>query len=115
MVNENNNDNEDKDECGNKKSMFKCKYFHQDPDMTPNNYDLYLDYNSIPINIKLESKHDLYNQLKKYLPLSKRIHLNLETKGVPQNNIFNICTQTRITYKKKGNDGIIRDTVVNIK
>lgn len=112
MVNEENNG---KDECGNKLRLFKCKYFHNDPNMTPNNYDLYLDYNSIPINIKLESKHDLYNQLKKYLPLSKRIHLNLETRSVPKNNIFNIDTRTRISYLKKGNDKIIRNVVVDLK
>ena len=53
------------DECGNiKKTVTDCKRFHQDPYWTPNNFDLYFDYNNIPVNIPLESNHDLIRRLK---------------------------------------------------
>ncbi len=97
------------DECGNeikKNKRDKCKYFHQDPDLTPNNYDLFFDYNNIPANIPLEGKSDLIRQLKKCLPLSKRLHLNLETENISHDNAFNIYTRTKFVFKRLDeNDG----------
>ena len=91
------------DECENKKTVTKCKYFHHDPYMTPNNFDLYFNYTNIPSNIYVDGGHDLLKRLQKTLPLSKVLHLNLETKSSPQNNQINLYTYTRIRYKKKSN------------
>ena len=95
-------DNDEFDECGREINR-DCKYFHNDPDMTPNNYDLFFDYNSIPVNIPLQRKNDLVKELKKHLPLTKRIHLNMETETIPHNNQFNIYTRTKIIFTKKTN------------
>lgn len=87
----------------------KCKYFHQDPNMTPNNYDLYLDYNNIPVNIRLESKHDLLKQLKRHLPLTKRLHLQLEKENASETSNFNLYTKTRVIFTNENNETIMRD------
>lgn len=97
------------DECNNKKSDIKitCKHFHQEPYWTPNNYDLHFDYNNIPSNILLESQDDLRKRLQKKLPLSKILHLQLESKSVPCNNEIKCYTKTYIKFKKKRNDKTI--------
>jgi len=104
------------DECGNiKKKVKDCKYFHQDPYRTPNNYDLYFDYNSIPANIEYEGNVNLIRRLKKHLPLSKLLHLNMETKNVNHNDEFTLFTKTKVTFKRKNSDGSVEEVVVNLK
>ena len=84
----------------NKKINRKCKYFHHDPYMTPNNFDLYFDYNSIPMNIDVGATYDLNKRLQRVMPLSKKIHLNLENRESSQSNGFNINTRIRLSFKK---------------
>ena len=103
------------DECGNLRNK-ECKYFHQDPYRTPNNYDLYFDYNSIPVNIEVESATDLIRRLRRYLPLSKIIHLNMENKTISHNDEINLHTKTRLKLKKVDDiNGSVNDVVVELK
>ena len=80
------------------KKKSNCKLFHHDPYWTPNNYDLYFNYFDIPVNIGVEGSADLHYRLQKTLPLSKVLHLNLETKNVPQNNQINVCEKIKLKW-----------------
>ena len=94
------------DECNKLQSRSRhCKRFHQEPYWTPNNYELYFDYNNIPVNIGLEKFHDLRKRLQKQLPLSKILHLNLEMDSVQANNECNLYTKTYIKFKRKNSNG----------
>ncbi len=75
-----------------------CKYFHHEPYMTPNNYDLFFDYNSIPVNIKAEKPHDLRNRLQKLMPLTKFIHLNMDKDTLEEDNNIHLHTNLKISY-----------------
>ena len=110
MTNENNESGKCSDE-----SKKKCMYFHNDPYRTPNNYDLYFDYNNIPTNIELENTTDLLRRLKKHLPLSKLLHLNMENRNIPSNDEFKIHTKTMIKFKKKNVNGKIEEVVVDLR
>lgn len=75
--------------CGEVLLEKNCKYFHHEPYMTPNNYDLYFDYRKIPVNNILEPPHELKKRLQRHLPVTKILHLNLEDEYQPQyNNVF---------------------------
>lgn len=75
-----------------------CKYFHHEPYMTPNNYDLYFDYNNIPVNIQAQKPHDLRNHLQKLMPLTKYIHLNMDTDTLEESNNIHLHTNLKISY-----------------
>ena len=75
-----------------------CKYFHHDPYWTPNNYDLYFDYNSIPVNIITESPSNLQKRLQNCLPLTKILHLNLDTDDEYQSNSVHIHSNVNLYY-----------------
>ena len=110
------NENIELDECENiKKDIKECKHFHQDPYWTPNNYDLYFDYNKIPRNIPLENNHNLIKRLKKYLPLSKILHINMESENVEHDETVNICTGVKISFERVDNNGNIEKVVVDLK
>ena len=78
-----------------------CRIFHHDPNWTPNDYDLYFDYNSIPVNIDKDGTHDLTRRLQKHLPLTKNLHLNFENSTVPEQNSFNLHTTVHIHFTSK--------------
>lgn len=92
----------------------KCKHFHADPYWTPNNFDLYFNYTDIPSNIQVDSSVDLIRRLKKHLPLSKILHINMESENIQYMGEFNIYTQTKISFKRD-NGNIVEDVVVNLK
>ena len=98
----------------NKKMKKECKHFHQEPYWTPNNYDLFFDYNGIPTNIEVENNHDLIRRLKKHLPLSKILHINMEDNNVESAETVNIYTSTKISFKQNDGEEIV-DVVVNLK
>lgn len=75
-----------------------CKYFHHEPYMTPNNFDLYFDYLSIPVNNILESPLELRKRLQNKLPVTKILHLNLEKESVPENNSVFLQTGCSLVY-----------------
>ena len=76
----------------------KCKYFHQEPYMTPNNYDIYISPEQIPINIRRENVQNLKRKLQKLMPLGKIIHLNYDTEPetLTESNQVNISTKMKI-------------------
>lgn len=76
-----------------------CKIICHEPDWTPNNYDLSFNPSTIPSNIQTESSDSLQKRLQKLMPLSKRIHINLETSELTENNDFKIHTCLRINNK----------------
>lgn len=104
------------DECGNlKKSEKNCKYFHSDSHYTPNNYDLYFDYNGIPANIEVEDSVNMIKQLRKYLPLSKILHINMGSESVSYKEEINIFTTTKIKFTRTTEGGTTENVVVNLK
>lgn len=86
------------DECD-KLIENNCKLFRRDPYWTPNNYDLYFDYNNIPVNIKVEKAFDLVRRLQRTMPLTKIIHLNMETETIPRSNGVSLHTNVKIGGK----------------
>ena len=77
----------------------ECKYFHHEPYYTPNNYDLFFDYNNIPVNIPVEKAHDLRNRLQKLMPVTKIIHLNMGSETLKEDNNLHMHTCLKIDYK----------------
>ena len=75
-----------------------CKYFHHEPYYTPNNFDLYFDYNSIPVNIQPEKSGDLRTRLQKLMPLSMIIHVNLDNDTINESNNVHIVSRLHISY-----------------
>lgn len=87
------------DECGNMLLVDKsCKYFLHEPYMTPNNFDLYFNYASIPSNIITESPSDLRRRLQRCLPLTKILHLNMEKGNFKGDNTINLNTNLKLKY-----------------
>ena len=75
-----------------------CKYFYHDPYWTPNNYDLYFDYQNIPVNIITETPHSLHQRLQNCLPLTKILHLNLDVDDEYQSNSIHIHSNVNVNY-----------------
>ena len=93
--------------CNNKTLLDKdCKYFLHDPYMTPNNYDLYFNYSQIPVNNIIEPPSELHKRLQRTLPLTKILHLNLETGEEPEYNTVHLHTRCKITYNTLNDDKI---------
>ena len=78
----------------------KCKIIHHEPDWTPNNYDITFNPQSIPSNIKKETSDTLHQRLQKTMPLTKRIHINLFTTEMTENNDLKIHTHLKINNKE---------------
>ena len=76
----------------------ECKYFHHEPYYTPNNYDLFFDYSSIPVNIPVEKSHDLRNRLQKLMPVTKIIHLNMDSELFEEDNNVHLHTKLKLNY-----------------
>ena len=76
------------------------KIFRHEPYYTPNNYDLYFDVEKIPSNIRLENGYNLERRLNKLIPLTRRVHLNFDTKTIPADNNIRVFTEMRINGKK---------------
>ena len=75
-----------------------CKYFHHEPFLTPNNFDIYIDEGKIPSNIPKENVPNLTNRLQKLVPPTKILHINLDTNPETWNesNAFSIKTKLKI-------------------
>lgn len=74
----------------------ECKIFRHDPYFTPNNFDIYFDQNNIPANIPRESAASLQKRLQKLMPLSKIIHLNMDSEELNQTNHIKIHTKMKL-------------------
>ena len=77
-----------------------CKHFWHEPYMTPNNYDIYFDVRKIPSNIRLENGYNLERRLNKLMPLTRRVHLNFDSKTVPADNNIRVFTSLKIDGKE---------------
>ena len=77
-----------------------CKIIRHDPDWTPNNFDISFNPSQIPSNIKTESTDSLQKRLQKLLPATKRIHINLYTEELDENNDLKLHTSLRINKKE---------------
>lgn len=80
-----------------------CKYFHHEPYMTPNNYDIYFSPNEVPANIECESAADTKKRLQKLMPIDKFIHINFidsQESNESERNKLSLTTQLRINKKK---------------
>ena len=77
-----------------------CRWFCDKENMNPNNFDIYFDVNSIPANIKKDKISHLENRLQRLMPLSKKIHLNIEN-GVKSFNKSNgFIVYSKIKFNK---------------
>lgn len=78
----------------------ECKIVRHDPYYTPNNYDIYFNPNAISSNIPFEGAVSLQKRLQKLMPLSKYIHLNLDSEELNQTNHLIITSKMRINNKR---------------
>lgn len=77
-----------------------CKIIRHEPDWTPNNYDITFNPQDIPSNIPRETSDTLHKRLQKVMPLTKRVHINLFTTGMTENNDLKIHTSLKINNKE---------------
>ena len=77
-----------------------CKIIRHEPDWTPNNYEISFNPSDIPSNIQTETSDSLQKRLQKLMPATKRIHINLETKELTENNDFKLHTGFKINQKE---------------
>lgn len=77
-----------------------CKIIHHEPDWTPNNYEISFNPSDIPSNIQTETSDSLQKTLQKLMPASKRIHINLSTKEMTENNDLKLHTGLKINNKE---------------
>lgn len=80
----------------------QCKRFLNEPNWTPNNYDIYINQNEIPSNIKKENTPNISKKLKKLIPLSKRLHVHVSdsSEKMSKRNNFHISTELKLNKKK---------------
>lgn len=76
-----------------------CKIIRHEPDWTPNNYEISFNPSDIPSNIQTESSDSLQKRLQKLMPLSTRIHINLDAGELSEKNDLEIHTSLRIKGK----------------
>lgn len=76
-----------------------CKIIRHEPDWTPNNYEISFNPSQIASNIQTESSDSLQKRLQKLMPLSSRIHINLDTGELSEKNDLEIHTCLRINNK----------------
>ena len=54
------------------------KYARDDPDWTPNNYDITISKDDINEDLPLPSIVELNKEIKEYIPLTKKVHIIIE-------------------------------------
>lgn len=90
------------DDCQNQILTRKdCKYFHHEPYMTPNNYDLYFDPAKIPVNVIQEAPHELLLRLQKTMPLTDILHLNFEREQSSYLNVVNLHSSLKLKFNTR--------------
>lgn len=78
--------------------MATCKRIKQKYNYTPSDYDLDFNFNDIPSNIQWEGAVDLQTAMNKTSPLSKTIHVTMNTTNEEETNGFRI--KTRIQWRQ---------------
>ncbi|MDO5849323.1 MAG: hypothetical protein Q4P18_07295 [Methanobrevibacter sp.] len=69
-----------------------CKYMRTKYNYTPNDYDIYFNYEDIPSNIKLKDIVGLSYQLQRVMPLTKKVHLQFNTTNKEYTSRINVYT-----------------------
>ena len=77
-----------------------CKIIYHEPDWTPNNYDITFNPEIIPSNIPKETGDNLHYRLQKLMPLTKKIHINLFTTQLTENNDLKLSANLRINNRE---------------
>lgn len=78
----------------------KCKYMRSKMNWTPNDYELWFQHNKIPSNIIIEDVPNLSARLDQLTPLSKKVHLMLNTKDEEYDNTIDVVSELTITIGK---------------
>lgn len=78
-----------------------CKYMRSDEDWNPSNYEITFDIDEIPSNLKLENVIELEKRLKSKSPLTKKLHLILNSKNVDLVNNIKIHSSAFIELNNK--------------
>lgn len=76
------------------------KYARNEPYMNPNNFDISFNVNDVPSNVEMENGYNLEKRLQKVMPLTKKVHVNIGSSNLHQNNELNISSILRINNKK---------------
>lgn len=79
----------------------KCMYARSKYNYTPSDYDLIFDYTKIPANINMEDASNLTKRLQQYMPLSKVIHLNLNTNLKECSHTIQVHTSLKLNSNGK--------------
>ena len=74
-----------------------CMYARSKYNYTPADFDLYFDYTAIPKNIKLTDATNLSKQLQQLMPLTKTLHLNLNTDMKEESQEVGLYTSMYLT------------------
>lgn len=77
-----------------------CKYMRSKYNYTPNDYDLEFDFTEIPSNINMDDAVSISRRLAAVTPLSKTIHLHLNTGSKEFNQMMNIHTSMKLNGKE---------------
>lgn len=78
-----------------------CKIFRDENEMNPSNFDIYVNPNDVPANIRLEKSSQLQRRLQKLMPASKKIHFHYirEPEKLPAGNNIVLSTKLRINNR----------------
>ena len=77
-----------------------CKYMRSKMNCTPNDYELWFEHNKISSNIIVEDVPNLSARLDQLTPLSKKVHVMLNTSNEEYNNTVEIVSELTLTIGK---------------
>lgn len=77
-----------------------CKYMRSKMNWTPNDYELWFEHNKISSNIIVEDVPNLSARLDQLTPLSKKVHVMLNTSNEEYNNTIGIVSDLTLTIGK---------------
>lgn len=78
-----------------------CKYARGKYNITPNDYDFTFNYDEIPANINMEDAANLCARLQNLMPLTKVLHLNLDTKPASDLEQITVHSSATITFNNQ--------------
>lgn len=73
-----------------------CKKFREDEDWNPNNFDIQINPNEIPSNIKWVNSSQLQYMLQRLMPLSKKVHFKYDTPSRDMSSGNNVFLSTKM-------------------
>lgn len=78
-----------------------CKYARGKTNITPNDYDFTFNYSEIPSNIDMGDAANLSARLQNLMPLTKVLHLNLNTNPTSDLEMVTIHSSAKITVNNQ--------------